>query len=121
MASEEQEPSQDETVWFREEEQWELTWPIWHMLPHDERKALASKYGYHTIGDFEEYMTLKRAVGRFETEPYDNELVYNREQSTVEPQKESKPKSVPQVDENEEDSDGEEAEDLVESSSDTEN
>lgn len=41
---------------------WELTWPIWHLLPHDERKRLAHMHGYKTIGDFEEYMSLYRAM-----------------------------------------------------------
>lgn len=48
-------------VWFREEEQWELTWPIWHMLPREERRSLARQYGYNTIGEFEEYMILHQA------------------------------------------------------------
>jgi F-box protein 9 len=66
---------EDEAVWFREG--WELTWPIWHMLPHDERKSLARKYGYNTIGDFEEYMSLRQAVGdSSEQQPYDNSLIY---------------------------------------------
>jgi F-box protein 9 len=50
-------------LWFEEDERWELTWPIWHMLPRAERKALAHSHGYKTIGEFEEYMTLQRAVG----------------------------------------------------------
>lgn len=73
----------DEPVWFRKEERWELTWPIWHMLPHAERKALASKYGYDTIGEFEEFMTLRRAVGETtEQEPYENALLYNKEEES---------------------------------------
>ncbi|KAL7473218.1 hypothetical protein ACHAXS_013634 [Conticribra weissflogii] len=47
-------------------ERWELTWPIWHMLPRDERRAIAAQHGYHAIGDFEEYMSLTRAVGESE-------------------------------------------------------
>jgi F-box protein 9 len=43
-----------------EEDGWELTWPIWHMLPRRERKELAQKHGY-SIGEFEEYMSLQRA------------------------------------------------------------
>jgi F-box protein 9 len=50
-------------VWFREEEQWELTWPIWHMLPREERRSLARQHGYNKIGEFEEYMILQQAVG----------------------------------------------------------
>lgn len=41
---------------------WELTWPIWHLLPRNERHAIAAQHGYKTIGDFEEYMSLTRAV-----------------------------------------------------------
>ncbi|KAL7554921.1 hypothetical protein ACHAWF_018476 [Thalassiosira exigua] len=41
---------------------WELTWPIWHMLPREERRAIALQHGMKTIGEFEEYMTLTRAV-----------------------------------------------------------
>ena len=35
---------------------WELSWPIWHMLPRQERKDIALQHGYNTIGEFEEYM-----------------------------------------------------------------
>ena len=67
-------------VWFREEEQWELTWPIWHMLPREERRSLARQYGYHTIGEFEEYMILQQAVGDSSTgtitDAYDNKYAY---------------------------------------------
>ena len=58
---------------------WTLTWPIWHMLPRHERKELAQKHGYRTIGEFEEYMSLQQAFGDASTDnlqPYDNELVY---------------------------------------------
>ena len=67
-----------ELVWFvREEERWELTWPIWHMLPRAERKALAVQHGFETIGEFEEYMTLQRAVGdSSEQNTYENALAY---------------------------------------------
>lgn len=41
-------------LWQKEDEGWELTWPIWHMLPRDERKELANKHGYKSIGEFEE-------------------------------------------------------------------
>jgi F-box protein 9 len=73
-------------VWFREEERWELTWPIWHMLPREERRSLAHKHGYKTIGEFEEYMILQRAVGDSSattTAPYDNSQLYGETQSTV--------------------------------------
>jgi F-box protein 9 len=70
-------------VWFREEEQWELTWPIWHMLPREERRSLARQYGYHTIGEFEEYMILQQAVGDSSTgtttNKYDNKYAYHPE------------------------------------------
>ena len=33
---------------------WELTWPIWHLLPRGERQAIASQHGMKTIGEFEE-------------------------------------------------------------------
>lgn len=68
-------------VWFREEEQWELTWPIWHMLPREERRSLARQYGYHTIGEFEEYMILQQAVGDSSTSDaaYDNNYAYHPE------------------------------------------
>ena len=68
-------------VWFREEEQWELTWPIWHMLPREERRSLARQYGYHTIGEFEEYMILQQAVGDSSngttSNMYDNKYAYH--------------------------------------------
>ena len=68
-------------IWFRENERWELTWPIWHMLPRHERKALALKHGYKTIGEFEEYMTLQRgltdsAEATASLPPYENALLY---------------------------------------------
>lgn len=47
-------------------DKWELSWPIWHMLPRNERRAIAAKHGYKTIGDFEEYMSLTRAVDESE-------------------------------------------------------
>ncbi|KAL3773630.1 hypothetical protein ACHAWO_012483 [Cyclotella atomus] len=47
-------------------DKWQLSWPIWHMLPRNERRAIAAKHGYKTIGDFEEYMSLARAVDESE-------------------------------------------------------
>ena len=41
---------------------WELTWPIWHMLPHQERKEIAKQNGFSTIGEFEESVILSRAL-----------------------------------------------------------
>jgi len=106
---------EQEIVWFREEERWELTWPIWHMLPHEERKALASKHGYHTIGEFEEYMSLRRAVGETtEQQPYENSLLYagqEAEDTRVTPQELAKKKSA--IEEEEDESDGEAKDDFV--------
>jgi F-box protein 9 len=62
-------------LWFQEDERWELTWPIWHMLSRTERKTLAQTHGYKTIGEFEEFMSLQRAMGNSdiasELEPYE--------------------------------------------------
>jgi F-box protein 9 len=58
---------------------WTLTWPIWHLLPLQERKQLAHDHGYKTIGEFEEYMSLHRAMDDSETvasRPYPNHLSY---------------------------------------------
>lgn len=63
---------------------WELTWPIWHLLPHDERKRLAHHHGYNTIGEFEEYMSLHQAMDDSEsTKPYANERIYPKESSSA--------------------------------------
>ena len=77
------------------QDDWELTWPIWHMLPWQERKELAQRHGYHTIGAFEEYMSLQKALtgeevamGSHRTDasnsgsaslPYSNELAYDKD------------------------------------------
>lgn len=45
---------------------WELTWPIWHMLPRNERRDIAAQHGMKSIGEFEEYMSLTRAVDESE-------------------------------------------------------
>lgn len=66
-------------IWLQGDEGgWELTWPIWHMLPRDERKALAIQHGCKTIGEFEDYMTLQRGITDSTTvsQPYENNLVY---------------------------------------------
>jgi F-box protein 9 len=67
--------SKNAELWFQEDERWELTWPIWHMLSRTERKTLALTHGYKTIGAFEEYMSLQRAMGNSdlmsELEPYE--------------------------------------------------
>ena len=67
----------EESIWPNSD--WTLTWPIWHMLPRQERKELAQKHGYRTIGEFEEYMSLQQAVGDASTDnvlPYENQLIY---------------------------------------------
>lgn len=72
-------PPEEEPIWQVNNGDWTLTWPIWHMLPRQERKELALKHGYRTIGEFEEYMSLQRAVGDASTDnilPYDNSLIY---------------------------------------------
>mmetsp|Transcript_7565 Transcript_7565/g.10463 ORF Transcript_7565/g.10463 Transcript_7565/m.10463 type:complete len:707 (-) Transcript_7565:856-2976(-) len=67
----------------------ELTWPIWHMLPRDERKAIVLSHGLKSIGEFEEYMTLNKAInvsedasekvsGR-ESKPYKIAVLYQEE------------------------------------------
>jgi len=66
-------------------ETWALTWPIWHMLPHSERKQIAVENGFRTIGDFEEEVILSRALreeGSVSTErlqPYVNADLYELE------------------------------------------
>lgn len=52
---------------------WELTWPIWHMLPRNERRAIATQHGMKSIGEFEEYMSLSRAVDDSETFSMNNQ------------------------------------------------
>ena len=66
-------------LWQQAEDQgWELTWPIWHMLPRHERKELALKHGYNTIGEFEEYMSLQQAEqqSQRQQQPYPNRSIY---------------------------------------------
>ncbi|CAB9521279.1 expressed unknown protein [Seminavis robusta] len=46
------------------EDDWELTWPIWHLLPLHERREIAHRHGYNTIGAFEEYMSLQQALDK---------------------------------------------------------
>lgn len=66
---------QTSPLWTRDG--WTLTWPIWHLLPLDERKRLAKEHGYKTIGEFEEYMSLHQAMDDSETiKPYANERIY---------------------------------------------
>jgi len=49
-------------LWSGANQGWELSWPIWHMLPHLDRKNIAKQHGYKTIGEFEEFMSLQQAV-----------------------------------------------------------
>ena len=64
-------------LWQQAEDQgWELTWPIWHMLPRHERKELALKHGYNTIGEFEEYMSLQQAEQQSQQQPYPSRSIY---------------------------------------------
>ncbi|KAL3924763.1 MAG: hypothetical protein SGILL_000845 [Bacillariaceae sp.] len=53
-------------LWSGAKDGWHLSWPIWHLLPHHERKSIAQKYGYKSIGAFEEYMSLQQAVDNSE-------------------------------------------------------
>jgi F-box protein 9 len=55
-------------IYVDSKQSWELTWPIWHMLPRSERKIIARQYGYNTIGDFEEFMSLNRALSQDSSE-----------------------------------------------------
>lgn len=113
MESEEQQEERGEVIWFREDDQWELTWPIWHMLPHSERKSIATKYGYHTIGEFEEFMTLRRAVGETtEQAPYENSLMYaGQEEEKVVVSAVEKKKSL--IEKEDDELEGEAEDDLV--------
>lgn len=99
------------------DEEWELTWPIWHMLSRNERKDLALRYGYKTIGEFEEYMTLQRAVGdSFTNKPYSNNLAYpqkEHEDSLDHVKVNHKTKTTEKIEE--EDSDHEELDEQIES------
>uniref|UniRef100_A0A6U5L561 F-box domain-containing protein n=1 Tax=Grammatophora oceanica TaxID=210454 RepID=A0A6U5L561_9STRA len=97
-----------EPVWLQED--FELTWPIWHMLPYGDRKALANKYGYKTIGDFEEYMTLRRAVDETidEQQPYQNEQIYGIAGDCVTNHDASRDDAKSSTDEDDDDEDEEE-------------
>mmetsp|Transcript_25595 Transcript_25595/g.38654 ORF Transcript_25595/g.38654 Transcript_25595/m.38654 type:complete len:364 (+) Transcript_25595:138-1229(+) len=65
-----------EPIHSEDDNDWELTYNVWHMLPWMERKSMASKYGYNSIGEFEEYLSLRRAVGETEKKPYPNDQLY---------------------------------------------
>lgn len=64
---------------------WSLTWPIWHLLPLQERRQLAHDHGFKTIGAFEEYMSLHQAMDDSEVSgPYANDLVYSKQRMNQE-------------------------------------
>jgi F-box protein 9 len=67
--------AKEEEVWSRDDHDWALTYNIWHMLPWMERKDMASKYGCKTIGEFEEYMSVRRAL-EAEKKAYPNDEAY---------------------------------------------
>lgn len=109
-------PKQYETqeATIKLENDWELTWPIWHMLPWMERKEIAQRHGYQTIGAFEEYMSLQKALDDEQgatTKPYSNSLAYPKKEF------ESKPAAVvgedEEGDEDDEDTDSEEDDKLA--------
>ena len=74
------------------EQDWELTWPIWHLLPIAERRKIAHDHGGMSIGEFEEYMTLSKALhlnndtntthnsNLTSQQMYDNTILYQQEQ-----------------------------------------
>lgn len=64
---------------------WELTWPIWHLLPTHERKEIARQNGFRNIGDFEEEVILSRALNEEETKDIQvarDEYVLGRREQT---------------------------------------
>jgi F-box protein 9 len=65
----------EEAVWCKEDQDWLLTYNIWHMLPWIERKDISMKYGCKSIGEFEEYMSIRRAL-EVEKKAYPNEEAY---------------------------------------------
>ena len=102
------------------ENDWELTWPIWHMLPWQERKELAAQHGYQTIGAFEEYMSLQKALGgeTFDNNDNNNTLSskYGKRDAkqnlkTNREKEEKKPAAVDQKEDGEEDDSDSETED----------
>ena len=113
----------DSPLWSRDG--WSLTWPIWHLLPHDERKKLAHEHGYKTIGAFEEYMSLHQAMDDSEiSRPYANEQIYRSADQQPPSQsdilEDSKPAAVSAKDKNvnEEDDDDDDEETSSESDND---
>jgi F-box protein 9 len=98
-------------LWSGAKDGWELSWPIWHLLPHHERKEIAHKHGYKTIGEFEEYMSLQQAFDNSEVsvsscvqKPYSNEWIYGKDNKPVEDDRKPPPSSL-KKDEDDEDDD----------------
>eukprot|EP00548_Thalassiothrix_antarctica_P001216 CAMPEP_0194141802 /NCGR_PEP_ID=MMETSP0152-20130528/11177_1 /TAXON_ID=1049557 /ORGANISM="Thalassiothrix antarctica, Strain L6-D1" /LENGTH=371 /DNA_ID=CAMNT_0038840545 /DNA_START=20 /DNA_END=1135 /DNA_ORIENTATION=+ len=98
-----------EAIWTRDDDHdWDLTYNVWHMLPWMERKAMADNYGYKTIGEFEEYLSLRRAVGETEEQkPYPNEEAYNNTISQPQLLDKSNSKIISAIDEEEDDNNNE--------------
>jgi len=100
-------------VWNRDG--WTLTWPIWHLLPIQERRQLAHDHGYKTIGEFEEYMSLHRAMDDSEalpSKPYPNEQAYPMVEPPIEEAKSDVPEAAVDDEEEDEDSDNNESQAL---------
>ena len=49
-------------VWSGTDQGWDLTWGIFHRLPREEQKKIATDHGLKSIGEFEEYVSLQQAV-----------------------------------------------------------
>jgi F-box protein 9 len=88
-------------LWSGSMDGWNLSWPIWHMLPRHERKNIAQQHGYKSIGEFEEYMSLQQAVENSEgkessttsliQEPYLNESIYGSWSNTTKGEEKENP------------------------------
>ncbi|GAX15396.1 hypothetical protein FisN_8Lh308 [Fistulifera solaris] len=87
------------------------------MLSRNERKELAFKYGYKTIGEFEEYMTMQRAVGdSSDSQPYSNTLAYPPQPDDSHPlMVEAEQRKLEAAKNEEEESDHEELDEKIES------
>jgi hypothetical protein len=68
----------EEAIWSKDDHDWALTYNIWYMLPWMERKEMASKYGCKSIGEFEEYMSMRRVLEeeKKDQKAYPNEDAY---------------------------------------------
>lgn len=96
----------------KDEQDWALTYNVWHMLPWMERKQMANRYGCKTIGEFEEFMSMKRALEEETTNnekkqqqsnPYPNEQAYPFLKSDKSKEEEQKPAAIQEDDDDEED------------------